>query len=152
MQLGSRTYLALGLAADTSSMTLAPPITDAPTQVTRSRPRVSDRVRRNAALTAEHLAPGRYLAIEDGGEVVVIAVGEGALRLGRGIAADVVLEDRSVSRRHAVITCRGGEVVLLDDRSMNGVHVNGERVGQATLRDGDAITLGDVQMRFLVVA
>ena len=33
-------------------MTLAPPRTDAPTQVTRSRPRVSDRVRRNAALTA----------------------------------------------------------------------------------------------------
>jgi pSer/pThr/pTyr-binding forkhead associated (FHA) protein len=132
-------------------MTLAPPITDAPTQVTRSRPRVSDRVRRNAALTAEQLAPGRYLAIEDGGDVVVIAVGEGALRLGRGIAADVVLEDRSVSRRHAVITCRGGEVVLLDDRSLNGVHVNGERVGQATLRDGDAIALGDVQMRFLVV-
>jgi len=132
-------------------MTLAPPIIDAPTQVTRSRPRVSDRVRRNAALTADQLAPGRYLAIEDGGEVVVIAVGEGALRLGRGIAADVVLEDRSVSRRHAVITCREGEVVLLDDRSMNGVHVNGERVGQATLRDGDAIALGDVQMRFLVV-
>src|SRR5215217_1741816 len=141
MQLGSRTYLALGFRADTSPMTLAPPITDAPTQVTRSRPRVSDRVRRNAALTAEQLVPGRYLAIEDGGEVVVIAVGEGALRLGRGIAADV-LEDRSVSRRHAVITCREGEVVLLDDRSMNGVHVNGERVGQATLRDGDAIALG----------
>ena len=57
-----------------------------------------------------------------------------------------------VSRRHAVITCREGEVVLLDDRSMNGVHVNGERVGQATLRDGDAIALGDVEMRFLVVA
>jgi pSer/pThr/pTyr-binding forkhead associated (FHA) protein len=34
---------------------------------------------------------------------------------------------------------------------MNGVHVNGERVGQATLRDGDAIALGDVQMRFLIV-
>jgi hypothetical protein len=31
------------------------------------------------------------------------------------------------------------------------MHVNGERVGQATLRDGDAIALGDVQMRFLVV-
>src|SRR5215217_1694918 len=128
MQLGSRTYLALGFRADTSPMTLAPPITDAPTQVTRSRPRVSDRVRRNAALTAEQLVPGRYL---------VIAVGEGALRLGRGIAADVVLEDRSVSRRHAVITCREGEVVLLDDRSMNGVWVNDERVRQATLRDGD---------------
>ena len=132
-------------------MTLAPPASDAPTQVTRSRPRVSDRARRNAALTADQLAPGRYLAIEDGGEIVVLPVGEGALRLGRGIGADVVLEDRSVSRRHAVITCRGGEVVVLDDRSLNGVHVNGERVVQATLRDGDSIALGDVQMRFLVV-
>jgi pSer/pThr/pTyr-binding forkhead associated (FHA) protein len=109
-------------------------------------------VRRNAAVTVEQLAPGRYLAIEDGGEVVVIAVGEGSLRLGRGIGADVVLEDRSVSRRHAVVSCRQGEVVLLDDRSLNGVWVNGDRVGQATLRDGDAIALGDVQMRFLAVA
>ncbi len=129
--------------------TFAPPVSDAPTEVRSPRPRISDRVRRNAALTAEQLSPGRYLAIEDGGEVVVISVGEGALRIGRGIGADVVLEDRSVSRRHAVITCRDGEVVLLDDRSLNGVWVNGERVGQATLRDGDAIAVGDVQMRFL---
>ena len=132
-------------------MTLAPPITDAPTQVTRSRPRVSDRVRRNAALTAEQLAPGRYLAIEDGGEVVVIAVGEGSLRFGRGQASDVVLEDRSVSRRHAVVTRRGDEVVLWDDRSLNGVHVNGVRVTQAVLENGDAIALGDVEMRFLAI-
>jgi len=131
-------------------MTLAPPLSDATTQVISPRPRVSDRVRRNAALTSEQLAPGRYVAIDDGGEVVVIPVGEGALRLGRGIGADVVLEDRSVSRRHAVITCRGDEVVLLDDRSLNGVFVNGERVTQATLRDGDAIALGDVQMRFVL--
>lgn len=131
--------------------TLAPPLSDADTEVRTPRPRVSDRVRRNAALTAEQLSPGRYLAIEDGGEVVVISVGEGALRIGRGIGADVVLEDRSVSRRHAVVTCRNGEVVLLDDRSLNGVWVNGERVGQATLRDGDSIAVGDVQMRFLAI-
>ena len=42
--------------------------------------------------------------------------------------------------------------MLWDDRSLNGVHVNGERVAQATLRDGDAIALGDVQMRFVAVA
>ena len=131
--------------------TLVPPLSDATTEIRTPRPRVSDRVRRNAALTAEQLSPGRHLAIEDGGEIVVIAVGEGTLRLGRGIGADVVLEDRSVSRRHAVITCRNGEVVLLDDRSLNGVWVNGERVGQATLRDGDAIAVGDVQMRFLAI-
>src|SRR5215210_6516256 len=131
--------------------TLAPNVSEAPTQVGGRLPLISERDRRGAALTAEGLAPGRYLAIEDGDDVVVIAVGEGSLRLGRGQASDVVLEDRSVSRRHAVITRRGGDVVLWDDRSLNGVHVNGERVRQAALRDGDAIALGDVQMRFLAI-
>src|SRR5215211_505124 len=130
--------------------TLAPNISDAPTQVRGKPPLLSERDRRRAALTAEALAPGCYLAIEDGDEIVVIAVGEGSLRLGRGQASDVVLEDRSVSRRHAVVTRRGAEVVLWDDRSFNGVQVNGERVPQAVLRDGDAIALGDVQMRFVV--
>ena len=81
----------------------------------------------------------------------MIAVGEGSLRLGRGQASDVVLEDRSVSRRHAVVTRKGDEVVLWDDRSLNGVHVNGERVTQAVLQHGDAIAFGEVQMRFLAV-
>ncbi len=126
-------------------------VSDAPTQVGGDLPRISRRDRQRAALTAEQLAPGRYLAIEDGGEVVVIAVGEGSLRIGRGIGADVVVEDRSVSRRHAGVTRRGDEVVLWDDRSTNGVHVNGERVAQAVLEHGDAIALGEVQMRFVTV-
>jgi pSer/pThr/pTyr-binding forkhead associated (FHA) protein len=129
--------------------TLAPNISDAPTQVGGKLPLISQRDRRRAALTAEQLAAGRYLAIQDGEESVVIPVGEGSLRLGRGQASDVVLEDRSVSRRHAVVTRHGDEVVLWDDRSLNGVRVNGERVPQAVLRDGDAVALGDVQMRFI---
>jgi pSer/pThr/pTyr-binding forkhead associated (FHA) protein len=131
--------------------TLAPRVSEAPTQVGARPPLISERDRRRAALTAEQLDPGRYLAIEDGAEVVVIAVAEGSLRLGRGQASDVVLEDRSVSRRHAVVTRRGDDVVLWDDRSLNGVCVNGERVAQAVLQDGDAIRLGDVQMRFVAV-
>ena len=126
-------------------------VSEAPTHAGGRLPRISERDRRRAALTAEQLEPGRYLAIEDGGEVVVIAVGEGSLRFGRGQASDVVLDDRSVSRRHAVVTRRGDEVVLWDDRSLNGVHVNGERVAQAVLQHGDAIALGEVQMRFVAV-
>jgi pSer/pThr/pTyr-binding forkhead associated (FHA) protein len=42
--------------------------------------------------------------------------------------------------------------VILDDRSLNGVRVNGQRVMAQTLRDGDAITLGAVSMRFVEVA
>ena len=41
--------------------------------------------------------------------------------------------------------------MLWDDRSLNGVHVNGVRVTQAVLENGDAIALGEVQMRFLAV-
>jgi pSer/pThr/pTyr-binding forkhead associated (FHA) protein len=156
-----RTYLPLQKAADTAGMTTLAPqhpfgfaddktVSDMPTQV-GALPRISQRDRQRAALTAEQLAPGRYLAIEDGGEVVVIAVGEGSLRFGRGIASDVVLEDRSVSRRHAVVTRTGKEVVLWDDRSLNGVQVNGERVKQAALQHGDAIAMGEVQMRFVAV-
>jgi pSer/pThr/pTyr-binding forkhead associated (FHA) protein len=126
-------------------------VSEAPTQTRGDLPRISQRDRQRAALTAEQLAPGRYLAIEDGGEVVVIAIGEGSLRFGRGIASDVVLEDRSVSRRHAVVTRTGEEVVLWDDRSLNGVQVNGERVAQAALQHGDAILMGEVQMRFVAV-
>jgi pSer/pThr/pTyr-binding forkhead associated (FHA) protein len=129
--------------------TLAPNLSDAPTQVGGKLPLISQRDRRRAALTGEHLEAGRYLAIEDGEEVVVIPVGEGSLRFGRGQASDVVLEDRSVSRRHAVVTRRGDDVVLWDDRSLNGVRVNGERLPQAVLRDGDVVALGDVQMRFI---
>jgi pSer/pThr/pTyr-binding forkhead associated (FHA) protein len=126
-------------------------VSDAPTQVGGDLPRISQRDRQRAAFTGEQLAPGRYLAIEDGSDVVVIAVGEGSLRFGRGIASDVVLEDRSVSRRHAVVTRTGEEVVLWDDRSLNGVRVNGERVAQAALQHGDAIAMGEVQMRFVAV-
>jgi pSer/pThr/pTyr-binding forkhead associated (FHA) protein len=82
---------------------------------------------------------------------VLVAVRDGALRLGRDPAADVVFDDPSVSRRHAIVLPRDGGTVILDDRSLNGVRVNGQRVMAQTLRDGDAITLGAVSMRFVEV-
>jgi pSer/pThr/pTyr-binding forkhead associated (FHA) protein len=50
-----------------------------------------------------------------------------------------------------VVTRTAEEVVLWDDRSLNGVQVNGARVAQAVLQPGDAIAMGDVQMRFVTV-
>ncbi len=114
-------------------------------------PRTTDRDRRRAAVVAPRLDPGRYLAIEDGEDVMVIEVGGGTVHLGRSTSADVMLEHLSVSRRHAVVAQRGEATVILDDRSLNGVHVNGERVAEAVLHDGDEIRLGDVAMRYLHV-
>jgi pSer/pThr/pTyr-binding forkhead associated (FHA) protein len=129
--------------------TLQAPHTESPTGVL---PRTAERERRRAAFTAPKLAAGRYLAIEDGDEVVVIAIGEDTMHLGRSTSATVMLEHSSVSRRHAVVARRGEETVILDDRSLNGVVVNGERVREAVLRDGDQITLGQVSLRFLHVS
>ena len=128
--------------------------TEAPTQETGPLPRIGGRDRRRAQASMARPAPGRYLAIEDGGEVVLFALGdrEGQrLRIGRSPACDILLDDASVSRRHAVIVHRGGKAVLLDDRSLNGVWVNGDRVGEAALTDGDSIAIGHVSLRYVEV-
>ena len=129
---------------------VAPPI-EVPTQAGVALPRTNERERRRAAITAPQLSSGRYLAIEDAGEVVVIEIGEEIVHLGRSTASDVMLEHMSVSRRHAVVAKRGDDHVILDDRSLNGVVVNGARVREAVLRHGDEIRLGDVAIRFLDV-
>lgn len=95
---------------------------------------------------------GRHLAIEDGDEVLLVALDRDVLHVGRSPSADIVLDDATVSRRHAVIARQDGQTVLLDDRSRHGVEVNGERVGRAVLRNGDTIHLGSVAMRFVEVA
>jgi pSer/pThr/pTyr-binding forkhead associated (FHA) protein len=127
------------------------PRSETPDRATGPLPLTTDRDRRRAAVTATRLDPGRYLAIEDGDEVVVIEIGDDTLRLGRSAASDVMLEHLSVSRRHAVVTRRGEDVAILDDRSLNGVLVNGERVREAVLEHGDEVRLGDVAMRYLDV-
>ena len=49
-------------------------------------------------------------------------------RIGRSLAADVRFDDATVSRRHALIVAQADGVRVLDDRSLNGVYVNGRRV------------------------
>lgn len=115
-------------------------------------PRLGVRERARAAGPFPKPPPGRHLAIEDGDGVLVVTLDRPVLHLGRGTSADIVLDDATVSRRHAVITLEGGRSVLLDDRSRNGVLLNGERVSRAVLTSGDVIQLGGVAMRFIEVA
>ena len=126
----------------------AAPATDAPTAVLRPGA-VLHRVR-SAAAAVWRLTPGRYLAIPDGDEVVVTRLGV-LTHIGRRPSADVVLDDATVSRRHALVVERNGESIIADDRSRNGLFVNGRRVLQAPLHNGDEIQLGALVMRFLEV-
>ena len=93
-----------------------------------------------------------YLEIETGAQRRVVPLRDDVIHVGRGLSADVRLDDATVSRKHAVIVRRDEGVVILDDRSMNGVWVNGERVTEAVLQDGDEISLGRVPLRFVASA
>jgi pSer/pThr/pTyr-binding forkhead associated (FHA) protein len=120
-------------------------------QETGRLPRLSERERRRAVSAVPVPEPGRYLAVESGDEVVVIPLEGAVTRLGRSLSADVHLDEPSVSRRHALVVLRGDDVVVLDDRSMNGTRVNGKRVREAVLHDGDVVELGSVRVRFVDV-
>jgi pSer/pThr/pTyr-binding forkhead associated (FHA) protein len=70
------------------------------------------------------------------------------LQIGRAPGCDIVLDDRNVSRRHAEVRRRGPVVVLVDLDSTNGTIVNGRRVREHPLADGDRITLGNSRLTF----
>src|SRR3954447_13141736 len=122
---------------------------DAPTQETGTLPRLPERERRRASLTMPRISSGRYLAVEDGDEVVLMALDADVVHVGRSPAAEIVLDDASVSRRHALLTRRGERTMILDDRSLNGLQVNGVRVSESELKDGDTIVIGHVALRYV---
>jgi predicted nucleic acid-binding Zn-ribbon protein len=87
--------------------------------------------------------PGRYLVCEDGEEVRTFEIARGWTRIGRSVAADIRLDDPSVSRRHALIVSEKPNALrVLDDRSLNGVRLNGEPIEWGRLADGDELTIG----------
>ncbi len=103
--------------------------------------------------TRERLGqPGEYLCYEDTGELRTVALTREWTRIGRSLAADVRFDDPTVSRRHALIVRQPDGVRLLDDRSLNGVFVNGARVEGKALQDGDEIIVGRYRLIFVRVA
>jgi hypothetical protein len=91
------------------------------------------------------------VAFRDAGETVSLPLAEGWTRIGRSGSADLRLDDATVSRRHALIVhTETGELRALDDRSLNGLFVNGERVDWVSLADGDELEIG--RYRLYVVA
>lgn len=74
----------------------------------------------------------------------------GVWRIGRAQEADLVLEDPSVSRQHLELEVTlSGQVSLRDLASGNGSFVDGRRVTKATLRGGERLHLGGVELRYL---
>src|SRR6187200_592773 len=62
--------------------------------------------------------------------------------IGRSSDLDMVLVEDMVSRKHAKIETKGGQVIIQDLGSTNGTFVNGEKIKKVRLKEGDRILVG----------
>jgi pSer/pThr/pTyr-binding forkhead associated (FHA) protein len=69
-------------------------------------------------------------------------------RLGRHPESEIILDDITVSRRHAEVTRVGATYIVRDVGSLNGTYVNQERVEEAPLRHGDELQVGKFRLVF----
>jgi predicted RNA-binding Zn-ribbon protein involved in translation (DUF1610 family) len=94
---------------------------------------------------------GYCLALQDDdGEIISFPIERGWTRIGRSPNADLRLDDPSVSRRHALVVAEPGKPMrVLDDRSLNGLFLNGETVEFAPLGDGDELVIGHYSLYVL---
>jgi pSer/pThr/pTyr-binding forkhead associated (FHA) protein len=66
--------------------------------------------------------------------------------VGRAARADFVVDAALVSRLHCRLAAGAGEIEAVDLESTNGTYVNGNRVERATLKDGDRLRVGAVEL------
>lgn len=71
------------------------------------------------------------------------------VHIGRELDNTLRISDPSISRHHAVIRRAGSAYEVQDLQSSNGVLVNGTRVPASPLKDGDRLTLGQIQITFV---
>ncbi len=73
---------------------------------------------------------------------------EGTITLGRGDRNEVVLPEPAASRVHSEIVGHMGNWTVRDRASANGTYVNGRKVREQVLRDGDKLRIGTVELKF----
>jgi hypothetical protein len=73
---------------------------------------------------------------------------ESMISIGRHPDCNLVLADPNVSRNHAEIRPQGDRFLVVDLGSTNGTRINGARVEQQLLEDGDEVTFGNTRIRF----
>ena len=106
------------------------------------------------------LIPVELDAIAEKGAALVIRAGGGRvgesfplerdrMTIGRRPDSDVFLDDVTVSRDHALLVRRNGDVYLDDLGSLNGTYVNRRRVESQRLADGDELQIGKYKLTFL---
>jgi len=84
----------------------------------------------------------------NGQEVVRTALKGPSLTVGRDRTADIHLDNRALSRKHAKLEKKGAAIWVADLGSQNGTYVNGERIAEPrALKSGDIVEVGRYQLR-----
>lgn len=92
-----------------------------------------------------------YLLVLEGkrkGERIYIS--ESPLFIGRDKGMDIIFDDPSVSREHAVLYFYKGRFELKDLGSTNGIIINGKKVEKGELKNKDTIKIGKILSRFII--
>ena len=84
----------------------------------------------------------------DGKVIERIVTEKKRLSIGRTNDNDIVLENRGVSRKHAMIEFNDKAALVLDNESLNGTFLNSRKITEEVLRDDDVITIGKYQLVF----
>jgi pSer/pThr/pTyr-binding forkhead associated (FHA) protein len=106
---------------------------------------------RSRAISPRLAARGRYLALQDGKETLLIRLETNITHLGRGLTSDLRFEHQHVSRTHALVVRHGRVVRVLDNRSTAGTFVNGRRVVATNIQNGDVIRVGPIVLQYVEI-
>ena len=101
---------------------------------------------RDALLSAKPRAPQGVIVAREGTVKREVRLSAEPITVGRDPKNDIVLDDRRVSRRHAEVRLRLGRYTLYDLASTNGTFVNGRRIAEMVLSDGDHIAIGGAEL------
>ncbi len=69
--------------------------------------------------------------------------------VGRSAECDIIIDDVTVSRRHARISRKGVDLWIFDLDSLNGIYVNKKRIEKARLKNKDEIQIGKYKFIFI---
>lgn len=79
---------------------------------------------------------------------IILPLAKNKMLIGRSPNSDIFLNDRTVSREHAVIAKNGDEYQIADMNSYNGLWVNNKNVSVSNIKNGDIIQIGVFFLRF----
>lgn len=74
---------------------------------------------------------------------------QNATIIGRSSKVDIVIDEESISRNHAVIETEGDGIIVRDPGSTNGTYVNDQTITSHRLREGDLVKVGRTIFKFI---